>query len=87
MATKSTKNSRTSRTGNKKAEPGKAKVGKDKTELKSTSSDRFVKDLLVRGDAVKPDGQGNLPLSATHGITKEDKDGTVRVKRARFKYF
>ena len=87
MATKATKNSRTSRSRKKQIGSKRLKVSKQKTELKSAASDRFVKDLLVRGEAVKPDRQGKLPLSATHGVTREDKDGTVTVKRARFKYF
>ena len=91
MATKAQKNSRTSRARTKQTGTGSPsrslKVGKKKTERKSASSDRFVKDLVVRGEAAKPDQHGKLPLDATHAITKEEKDGTVVVKRARFKYF
>jgi hypothetical protein len=53
-----------------------------------TSTERFVNDLLVRGEAARPDSDGTLPLDATHAITKESKDGgTPQVKRVRFKAF
>jgi len=82
------KNSRTSQA---------KKVGTQATEKKrksaetaaacGSSQDRFVKDLLVRGEAQKPNRRGRLPTEATHAITKESKTGEVKVKRARFKYF
>lgn len=50
-------------------------------------SGRFVNDLLVREEAAQPLPDGTLPLTATHAITKENEDGTVEVKRARFKLF
>lgn len=51
------------------------------------ASGRFVRDLQVRGEASKPDAEGKLPADATHAITGEDEDGTVEVKRARFKTY
>jgi len=51
------------------------------------TTQRFVKDLLVRGEAAKLTKKGKLPLSATHVITKEHPDGSVEVKRARYKAF
>jgi hypothetical protein len=50
------------------------------------ASKRFVDDLAVRGEAAPLDEEGNLPLQATHVIKKKP-DGTVEVKRARFKMF
>lgn len=65
-----------------------SKTAKEKTSTENKqSSDKFVKDLLVRGEAAKPDKKGKLPQDATHVITKENPDGTVEVKRARFKMF
>ncbi|HEV7396096.1 MAG TPA: hypothetical protein VGN86_06265 [Pyrinomonadaceae bacterium] len=91
MATKASKSSRTSRQRSKPKESGaapKARKGLRQTSgPKSEASNRFVRDLVVRGEAAKPDSQGKLPLDATHGVVKESKDGTVTVKRARFKYF
>jgi hypothetical protein len=46
-----------------------------------------VKDLLVRGEAVKPTKKGKLLLNATHVILKENEDGTVEVKRVRTKLY
>ena len=48
---------------------------------------RFVNDLLVRGEAKKRDKHGRVPLDATHAITKENPDGSVEVERVRFKVF
>lgn len=91
MVTKASKNPRTSRARTKQnrsaSSPKRPKAGKQKTRATSEQADRFVKDLLVRGEAVEPDEQGKLPPAATHGLTREGKDGTVIVKRARFKYF
>jgi hypothetical protein len=49
------------------------------------ASDRFVQDLVVRGEAAEVGKDGKLPSQATHAITKKNPDGTVQVKRARYK--
>lgn len=74
--------------------PGKADSVLKRSRTKSPPGasereqvERFVKDLLVRGEAAKPTKQGKLPLSATHVIVKERKDGTAEVKRVRYKAF
>jgi hypothetical protein len=52
------------------------------------ASERFVRDLEVRGEAAKPSASGKLPLDATHAVVEENPDGSVKqVKRARFKAF
>jgi len=63
------------------------KAGKDsKDQGSKDQDDRFVSDLLVRGEAVKPDDAGKLPGDATHAVVEQTPDGTVtKVKRARFK--
>lgn len=48
---------------------------------------KFVQDLLARGEAAELTADGKLPLRATHIIQKKNPDGTVEVKRARFKLF
>jgi hypothetical protein len=66
----------------------RARQAKDQTMAGSNpSSERFVEDLLIRGEAAKPTQEGKLPLDATHAITKENPDGTVEVKRVRYKTF
>jgi hypothetical protein len=47
----------------------------------------FVEGLLARGEAAELDGEGKLPLKATHVITKQNPDGSTQVKRVRFKAF
>jgi hypothetical protein len=47
---------------------------------------RFTSDLLIRGEAAKPDAGGKLPAGATHAIVKKS-DGTQVLKRARYKLF
>jgi hypothetical protein len=51
------------------------------------ANDRFVKDLLVRGDAAHPDSSGKVPRDATHVIESQNEDGTAVVKRVRYKMF
>jgi hypothetical protein len=84
------------------ARPGSKAVGrskprratKEKPPATSTActdmaakSQRFVSDLLIRGEAKKRDRKGRLPLAATHAITKQKPDGSVEVERVRFKTF
>jgi hypothetical protein len=69
--------------------PGTAKR-RDEVSVKKGAADaatqRFVNDLLVRGDAQPPDKKGRVPSSATHAIKTAD-DGSVEVVRVRFKAF
>jgi len=52
------------------------------------ATERFLRDVAVRGEAAKPTSAGNLPPGATHAVVEENADGTVKqVKRARFKAF
>jgi len=51
------------------------------------ASQRFVQDVLVRGEAAPRDSQGNVPLHATHVITGKKPDGTPNIKRVRLKAF
>jgi hypothetical protein len=60
---------------------------KQKATGTGAESERFLKDLLVRGEAMELDKKGRLPLEATHAVTKKQKDGTAVIKRARFKYY
>jgi len=51
------------------------------------ASQRFVNDLLIRGEAAEPDKKVRLPSQATHAIKKRNPDGSVEVQRVRFKVF
>lgn len=60
----------------------KKKKKKEKSEDEK-AAERFVEDLLIRGEAVHPDPQGDLPPGATHEIVEEP--GKARkVRRRRF---
>jgi hypothetical protein len=57
------------------------------TESRDVAAEqRFAQDLAIRGEAAELDKTGKLPSKATHVITKTNPDGTVEVKRARFKF-
>jgi hypothetical protein len=84
----SQKTSRTRTTSTKgTGSSSKTKAGKSETTESGPVSEQFVRGVLVRGEAAKPDAEGKLPLEATHAITEEKEDGTVEVKRARYKTF
>jgi hypothetical protein len=57
---------------------------KKKTD-EEKAAERFVEDLLVRGEAARPDPQGDLPPGATHEIVVEPGSGKPpKVRRRRF---
>jgi hypothetical protein len=70
---------------NKKAvvQPGPVTPAPD--GVQATDQARFVNDLLIRGEAAELTPDGKLPLEATHVIQKRNSDGSVEVKRARYK--
>ena len=101
MATKSAKNSRTSLASSKKKKGTKStkrKVMSKRSAAKksegalaatktSTASDRYLNDILTRGEAQELDEHGHLPLEATYAIVGKDKDGKPIVRRARLKAY
>jgi hypothetical protein len=75
----------------KKAAPSQSsrkapKNSEPRSDLFPDSDSKFVNDLLIRHEAVERDADGKVPLNATHVIEK-NKDGSVQVKRVRFKAF
>jgi hypothetical protein len=70
-----------------KRRPAAAKTRKSRKSdgVSAAARQRFVNDLLVRGEAQLRDKQGKVPQDATHVITKQNADGTVQVQRVRFK--
>lgn len=76
------------RTNKKVAKRGMSGAKKSEaTAGMEPATDRFVKDLLVRGEAAGLDPNGKLPLDATHVIEKQNEDGTADVRRVRYKLF
>jgi hypothetical protein len=73
--------------GSKKTAPRKKpeKKSERKPEKKTVEceADRFVADLVIRGEAVRPGG-GGLPSGATHEIVEESGGKSARVRRRRF---
>ena len=76
------------RTSKKTSTPGASKTKKPNAAVgMGPAKDRFVNALLVRGEAATPDSSGKVPLDATHVIEKQNEDGTVAVRRVRYKLF
>ncbi|HEX3561173.1 MAG TPA: hypothetical protein VHU19_18430 [Pyrinomonadaceae bacterium] len=80
---------RASKKGIKSAGPRKGKRGASKKtkEPLDPSAERFVRDLLIRGEAAKPDEKGELPPGATHRIVEDVEDGLPQVERDRFSLY
>ncbi len=56
-----------------------------KKRAKSDAEERFVDDLIVRGDAVKKTGgKQKLPPGSTHWIVENKDEQSRTVKRGRF---
>ena len=51
------------------------------------AEEKFVEDLLARGEAAWPDKDGNLPPSATHEIVEQREGELPKVRRRRFSAF
>jgi hypothetical protein len=74
-----------SRSKPKVSQKGKAKKS---AEALDPAASRFVRDLLIRGEAVKPTAdEGDLPPGATHKILDDDKDGLPEIERERFSLY
>src|SRR5262249_14991533 len=61
-------------------------VSKDENE-KKRAEEKFVEDLLARGEAAWPDEDGNLPPSATHEIVEQREGERPKVRRRRVSAF
>jgi hypothetical protein len=48
---------------------------------------RFVRDLLIRGEAATPTASGDLPPGATHRIVEDDDEAPPTVERERFSLY
>ena len=69
----------------RKRKTEKEKAGPEETGEAEKAAERFVEDLLIRGEAAWPDPQGNLPPGATHEIVEEPGGGKPpKVRRRRF---
>jgi hypothetical protein len=59
-----------------------------KNDPEQTAEERarkeFVEDVLTRGEAAKPDEDGDLPAEATHEIVEEREGKLPKIRRRRF---
>jgi hypothetical protein len=53
-------------------------------EKEKTAAEKFVQDVLIRGEAARPDEHGDLPPGATHEIVEECEGEPPKIKRRRF---
>lgn len=53
------------------------------------TDNRFVRDLLIRGEAAETDAEGQLPPGATHKIVEncENDDEPPKIERERFSLY
>ncbi len=54
---------------------------------KSKAEKRFVRDLLIRGEAAKLLPDGELPSGATHKIVENNDEAEPQVERERFSIY
>jgi hypothetical protein len=54
------------------------------TMPEKTDEERYVEDLIRRGEAAYPDEEGKLPPGATHELIKGEPGEPPKVKRRRF---
>ena len=92
MPAKKTKGSSKSRrttkkTGKSSASAGKERSARESEEKPDPSAERYVRDLLIRGEAAKPTAEGELPPGATHKIVDDGEEGLPKVERERFSLY
>ena len=56
----------------------------DEPRIDEEAEEQFVEDAIVRGDAVEPDEDGNLPPGATHEIVEGEEGEAPEIVRRRF---
>lgn len=71
--------------GTKKAsKKSKSRASSKTRRAKDEDAERFVRGLLIRGEAAKPGPDGELPPDATHRIVNERPGELPEVERERF---
>jgi hypothetical protein len=65
----------------------KNRASKQNKKSLTPSAKRFVRDLLIRGEAAKPTTTGDLPPGATHRIVDDNEEGLPTVERERFSLY
>ena len=88
MAAKTSK-----KAASKEKAPKGTRAGKDasrdecETPDEKAAAERFVRDVLIRGEAARPDPHGKLPSGATHEIVEEREGELPKIQRKRFSMY
>ncbi|MDQ6788648.1 MAG: hypothetical protein M3033_17735 [Acidobacteriota bacterium] len=53
----------------------------------TASEKRFIRDAIIRGEAVVVDSEGKLPPGATHVIVENEEGETPQIERERFSLY
>lgn len=64
-----------------------AEIEKPSAARKTSQEERFVRDLLIRGEAVIPAADDSLPPGATHRIVEDNGEDLPTVERERFSLY
>jgi hypothetical protein len=54
------------------------------SERERAAEEAFIRGVMERGEAAKPDRDGKLPSGATHEIVEEVEGGLPKIRRRRF---
>lgn len=83
----SKKSRRTTKKGRGGSKKRAASVPRKSGAAKDPHAERFVRDLLIRGEAARPTPEGDLPPGATHKIVEEKEGQLPEVERERFSMY
>ena len=84
----SKKSRRTTKKGKRSGDKKERSPASGKSSpAKDPDAERFVRDLLIRGEAAKPTPEGDLPPGATHKIVEESEGQLPEVERERFSIY
>ena len=85
MTTKTPSKKAAAKKVSKRTSAGKDTSGDEcTTPEEKEAAERFVRDVLIRGEAVRIDKHGELPSGATHEIVKERPGKLPKIERKRF---
>ena len=83
MPTKTSVPKKSSKTNDSEKKP----AAKAKKPPCNSSEERFIRDLLIRGEAVEISPDEDLPPDATHKIVNKEDDDLPQVERERFSLY
>lgn len=94
MPTKSTRSSKKGRrTEPSTAKPDSVPEKKHRSAAKGTkkeldpTAERFIRDVVIRGEAAKPSADGTLPPGVTHRIVEDKEESLPTIEREGFSLY